>query len=95
MGGSAPHPGDSSSILAATDAFLVGPLPACPALPQIQGLPTLVFVGMDPAKPALRTEGLLPAQVGGAGGARGGPEAAGWECLELGGGAGRAVEGIQ
>ena len=29
---------------------------------QIQGLPTLVFVGMDPEKPALRTEGLLPAQ---------------------------------
>lgn len=28
---------------------------------QIQGLPTLVFVGMDPNKPALRTEGLLPA----------------------------------
>ncbi len=28
---------------------------------QIQGLPTLVFVGMDPKKPALRTEGLLPA----------------------------------
>lgn len=27
----------------------------------IQGLPTLVFVGLDPAKPALRTEGLLPA----------------------------------
>lgn len=29
---------------------------------QIQGLPTLIFVGMDPSKPALRTEGLLPAQ---------------------------------
>lgn len=29
---------------------------------QIQGLPTLVFVSMDPEKPALRTEGLLPAQ---------------------------------
>lgn len=29
---------------------------------QIQGLPTLIFVGMDPEKPALRTEGLLPAQ---------------------------------
>ena len=28
---------------------------------QIQGLPTLIFVGMDPNKPALRTEGLLPA----------------------------------
>jgi hypothetical protein len=26
------------------------------------GLPTMVFVGMDPSKPALRTEGLLPAQ---------------------------------
>lgn len=30
---------------------------------QIQGLPTLVFVGLDPAKPALRTEGLLPASA--------------------------------
>eukprot|EP01025_Chloroclados_australasicus_P039770 TRINITY_DN4137_c0_g1_i3.p1 TRINITY_DN4137_c0_g1~~TRINITY_DN4137_c0_g1_i3.p1 ORF type:complete len:168 (-),score=14.43 TRINITY_DN4137_c0_g1_i3:103-606(-) len=29
---------------------------------QIQGLPTMVFVGMDPNKPALRTEGLLPFQ---------------------------------
>jgi thioredoxin-like negative regulator of GroEL len=28
---------------------------------QIQGLPTMIFVGMDPEKPALRTEGLLPA----------------------------------
>ncbi|KAK9861920.1 hypothetical protein WJX84_009202 [Apatococcus fuscideae] len=30
---------------------------------QIQGLPTMVFVGMDKDKPALRTEGLLPAEV--------------------------------
>jgi thioredoxin len=30
---------------------------------QIQGLPTLIFIGMDPQKPALRTEGLLPAQA--------------------------------
>ena len=30
---------------------------------QIQGLPTLVFVGMDKNKPALRTEGLLPAEA--------------------------------
>ena len=30
---------------------------------QIQGLPTLIFVGMDSSKPALRTEGLLPAQA--------------------------------
>jgi hypothetical protein len=30
--------------------------------PQIQGLPTVVFVGLDKAKPALRTEGLLPAE---------------------------------
>ncbi|CAK0783145.1 hypothetical protein CVIRNUC_006341 [Coccomyxa viridis] len=29
---------------------------------QIQGLPTMVFVGVDPQKPALRTEGLLPAE---------------------------------
>lgn len=28
---------------------------------QIHALPTLVFIGMDAAKPALRTEGLLPA----------------------------------
>jgi len=28
---------------------------------SIQGLPTLVFVGTQPDKPALRTEGLLPA----------------------------------
>ena len=30
---------------------------------QIQGLPTLIFVSMDPNKPALRTEGLLPAEA--------------------------------
>ena len=30
---------------------------------QIQGLPTLVFVGVDNDKPALRTEGLLPASA--------------------------------
>ena len=30
---------------------------------QIQGLPTMVFVGMDKSKPALRTEGLLPAKT--------------------------------
>ena len=30
---------------------------------QIQGLPTMVFVSTDPAKPALRTEGLLPAKT--------------------------------
>jgi len=30
---------------------------------QIQGLPTMVFVGTDNTKPALRTEGLLPAQT--------------------------------
>jgi len=30
---------------------------------QIQGLPTLVFIGMDKAKPALRLEGLLPADA--------------------------------
>lgn len=35
----------------------------CPPLLQIHGLPTLIFVGMDANKPALRTEGLLPAQV--------------------------------
>ncbi len=34
---------------------------ACVA--QIQGLPTLVFIGMDKAKPALRLEGLLPADA--------------------------------
>lgn len=28
---------------------------------RIQGLPTMIFIGMDPEKPALRTEGLLPA----------------------------------
>jgi thioredoxin-like negative regulator of GroEL len=28
---------------------------------QIHALPTLVFIGMDASKPALRTEGLLPA----------------------------------
>lgn len=33
-----------------------------PAL-QIQGLPTLIFVGMNKDRPALRTEGLLPATV--------------------------------
>ena len=30
-------------------------------LVQIEGLPTMVFVGTDPTKPAIRTEGLLPA----------------------------------
>lgn len=30
---------------------------------QIQGLPTMVFVGVDKDKPALRTEGLLPAET--------------------------------
>ena len=28
---------------------------------QIQGLPTMIFVGMNPEEPALRTEGMLPA----------------------------------
>lgn len=28
---------------------------------QIQGLPTIVFIPKDNGKPALRTEGLLPA----------------------------------
>jgi len=32
-----------------------------PGALQIQGLPTLVFVGTDVTKPAFRTEGLLPA----------------------------------
>lgn len=27
---------------------------------QIQGLPTMIFVGMNAEEPALRTEGLLP-----------------------------------
>lgn len=37
---------------------------AAPRLPaKIHGLPTLIFVGMDASKPALRTEGLLPAQA--------------------------------
>eukprot|EP00884_Botryococcus_braunii_P016268 jgi/Botrbrau1/3324/Bobra.0048s0019.1 len=30
---------------------------------EISGLPTMIFVGMDKTKPALRTEGLLPAHV--------------------------------
>jgi len=30
---------------------------------QIQGLPTMLFIGMDPQKPALRTEGLLPSDT--------------------------------
>ena len=30
---------------------------------QIQGLPTLVFVGTDKTKPARRTEGMLPAEM--------------------------------
>ena len=29
---------------------------------QIEGLPTIVFIPQDNGKPALRTEGLLPAQ---------------------------------
>lgn len=31
--------------------------------PQIQGLPTMIFIGTDNSKPALRTEGLLPAET--------------------------------
>ena len=27
----------------------------------VQGLPTMILVGLDPEKPALRTEGMLPA----------------------------------
>lgn len=30
---------------------------------QIQGLPTMIFIGTTPDKPALRTEGLLPAET--------------------------------
>ena len=30
---------------------------------QIQGLPTIVFVGLDKEKPSLRTEGLLPSET--------------------------------
>lgn len=30
---------------------------------QIEGLPTMVFVGMQPDKPALRVEGLHAAKV--------------------------------
>lgn len=30
---------------------------------QIQGLPTMIFIGTNDAKPALRTEGLLPAET--------------------------------
>jgi thioredoxin-like negative regulator of GroEL len=30
---------------------------------QIQGLPTMIFVGMNSEEPALRTEGLLPANT--------------------------------
>ena len=33
------------------------------SLLQIQGLPTMVFIGMNKEKPALRTEGLLAANV--------------------------------
>lgn len=32
------------------------------ALLQIEGLPTIVFIPKEGGKPALRTEGLLPAQ---------------------------------
>jgi hypothetical protein len=30
---------------------------------QISGLPTMIFIGTDRTKPALRTEGLLPADT--------------------------------
>ena len=45
--------------------YLCPPRCHCPChlLPQIHGLPTLIFIGMDASKPALRTEGLLPAQA--------------------------------
>jgi len=46
----------------------------CCAALQIYGLPTLIFVGLDQSKPALRTEGLLPAQV-----MAGGWDGAGWD----------------
>ena len=35
----------------------------CATTLQIEGLPTMVFVGTDQSKPAIRTEGLLPAET--------------------------------
>ena len=35
---------------------------ACFTPLQIEGLPTIVFIPKEGGKPALRTEGLLPAQ---------------------------------
>lgn len=54
--------GRTSRCVATTCVLSGRPSPGCHA-PQIHGLPTLIFVGMDASKPALRTEGLLPAQA--------------------------------
>jgi hypothetical protein len=35
----------------------------CAGHVQIQGLPTMIFIGTNDSKPALRTEGLLTAEV--------------------------------
>jgi hypothetical protein len=38
-------------------------VPGAVGCSQIQGLPTMIFIGTTPDKPALRTEGLLPAET--------------------------------
>lgn len=34
-----------------------------PPCPQIAGLPTMIFIGTDDTKPALRSEGLMTAET--------------------------------
>ena len=52
---------DDSPAPSASSALSSGSAVMMTCRVQIQGLPTMVFVGVDPSKPALRTEGLLPA----------------------------------
>ena len=58
--GSPPECGQHSH---ACGSLLEFPPCLCSWPAQIQGLPTMVFVGLDRSKPALRTEGLLPADT--------------------------------
>lgn len=37
--------------------------PAYIIITQIQGLPTMIFIGTDDSKPALRSEGLMTAET--------------------------------
>ena len=55
-------PADSACVCESAVCQCLALLVTAACRMQIQGLPTMVFVGVDPQKPALRTEGLLPAE---------------------------------